>query len=90
MSSDIPFPAPSPGEVRSLVEQDFPELRTLFHQLNNQLGIILANAELLDHGHPSFVYIGGGTLYCFYLLVRYLRLRVDEILSLLFELILIL
>lgn len=25
------------------------ELRTLFHQLNNQLGVILANAELLEH-----------------------------------------
>lgn len=25
-----------------------PELRLLFHQLNNQLGIILANAELLE------------------------------------------
>jgi len=25
-----------------------PELRQLFHQLNNQLGIILAHAELLE------------------------------------------
>jgi hypothetical protein len=25
-----------------------PELRTLFHRLNNQLGIILAQAELLE------------------------------------------
>ena len=25
-----------------------PELRLLFHRLNNQLGIILANAELLE------------------------------------------
>jgi hypothetical protein len=25
-----------------------PELRTLFHRLNNQLGIILAHAELLE------------------------------------------
>jgi len=25
-----------------------PELRTLFHQLNNQLGIILAYAELME------------------------------------------
>ena len=25
-----------------------PELRVLFHQLNNQLGIILAHAELLE------------------------------------------
>lgn len=48
MSSDIPFPAPSAGKVRFSVEQDFPDLRTLLHQLNNQLGIILANAELLE------------------------------------------
>jgi hypothetical protein len=27
---------------------DAPDLRVLFHQLNNQLGIILANAELLE------------------------------------------
>ena len=27
---------------------DAPDLRMLFHQLNNQLGIILANAELLE------------------------------------------
>ena len=25
-----------------------PELRTLFHRLNNQLGIILAHAELME------------------------------------------
>jgi hypothetical protein len=35
-----------------------PELRLLFHQLNNQLGIILAHAELLeikapDEGHRA-------------------------------------
>jgi hypothetical protein len=27
---------------------EIPELRTLFHRLNNQLGIILAHAELLE------------------------------------------
>ena len=48
MSSDIPFPAPSAGKVRFSVEQDFPDLRSLLHQLNNQLVIILANAELLE------------------------------------------
>lgn len=26
-----------------------PEVVTLFHRLNNQLGVILANAELLEH-----------------------------------------
>ena len=35
-----------------------PDLRHLFHQLNNQLGIILAHAELLelkaaDEGHRA-------------------------------------
>jgi hypothetical protein len=28
--------------------EDTPELRALFHRLNNQLGIILAHAELLE------------------------------------------
>lgn len=28
--------------------EDTPDLRDLFHQLNNQLGIILAHAELLE------------------------------------------
>lgn len=28
--------------------EEFPDLRGLFHQLNNQLGIILAHAELLE------------------------------------------
>ena len=32
---------------RGAMEQP-PELRQLFHQLNNQLGIILAHAELLE------------------------------------------
>jgi hypothetical protein len=27
---------------------DSPELRLLFHRLNNQLGVILAHAELLE------------------------------------------
>jgi len=27
---------------------EFPELRLLFHRLNNQLGIILVHAELLE------------------------------------------
>ena len=27
---------------------DSPELRLLFHRLNNQLGIVLAHAELLE------------------------------------------
>ena len=30
-----------------------PDLRTLFHRLNNQLGIILANAELLEAKTPD-------------------------------------
>lgn len=37
--------------THSVVAASFPvtgELRPLFHQLNNQLGIILAHAELLE------------------------------------------
>ena len=32
---------------------DSPELRLLFHRLNNQLGIVLANAELLESKAPD-------------------------------------
>ena len=35
------------GRVRRSVD-DPPDLGLLFHRLNNQLGIILANAELLE------------------------------------------
>jgi hypothetical protein len=47
------LPGTAPGPVESS-----PEMRWLFHQLNNQLGIILAHAELLeakaaDDGHRS-------------------------------------
>ena len=34
-------------QARGLMDE-IPELRTLFHRLNNQLGIILAHAELLE------------------------------------------
>ncbi len=30
-----------------------PDLATLFHRLNNQLGVILANAELLEARGPD-------------------------------------
>jgi hypothetical protein len=32
---------------------ELPELRLLFHRLNNQLGIILAHAELLESKAPD-------------------------------------
>jgi hypothetical protein len=32
---------------------EIPELRLLFHRLNNQLGIILAHAELLESKAPD-------------------------------------
>ena len=32
----------------SPIPQDAPDLREMFHRLNNQLGIILAHAELLE------------------------------------------
>lgn len=35
------------GLTRTCVDEQ-PELGLLFHRLNNQLGIILANAELLE------------------------------------------
>ena len=47
MASDIPFPTLQRGGA-GFPETDASDLRTLFHQLNNQLGIILANAELLE------------------------------------------
>jgi hypothetical protein len=40
-------PAADSGSVRRSVD-DLPDLGLLFHRLNNQLGIILANAELLE------------------------------------------
>ncbi len=40
-------PAADPGSLRRSVD-DAPDLGLLFHRLNNQLGIILANAELLE------------------------------------------
>ena len=36
-----------PHDMLSRAKMD-PELQSLFHQLNNQLGIVLANAELLE------------------------------------------
>ena len=45
MRSQIPFPHPR----TDFLEMDQPtDLGTLVHRLNNQLGIILANAELLE------------------------------------------
>jgi hypothetical protein len=38
-------PITTPGDDTPQID---PELRTLFHRLNNQLGIILAHAELLE------------------------------------------
>jgi hypothetical protein len=43
---------PRPYTVEELLAKrpmdELPELRLLFHRLNNQLGIILAHAELLE------------------------------------------
>ena len=43
---------PGPFTVEELLSRgtmdESPELRLLFHRLNNQLGIILAHAELLE------------------------------------------
>ena len=45
MRSQIPFPyvPPDPFQMEQLTD-----CGALFHRLNNQLGIILANAELLE------------------------------------------
>ena len=40
-------PAAHPGHGRTSVDEP-PDLGLLFHRLNNQLGIILANAELIE------------------------------------------
>ena len=40
-------PAPTPGRERAQVDE-LSDSGRLFHQLNNQLGIILANAELIE------------------------------------------
>jgi hypothetical protein len=47
-------PPPSAEELisRGPMEES-PELRLLFHRLNNQLGIILAHAELLESKAPD-------------------------------------
>ena len=42
-NTQVPFP----DEMSPLVGEE-PEIGTLLHRLNNQLGIILANAELLE------------------------------------------
>ena len=38
---------------RRPMDDESPELRLLFHRLNNQLGIILAHAELLEAKAPD-------------------------------------
>ena len=45
MTGKTLLPFPNPGGVPP---GDVPEIGVLFHRLNNQLGIILANAELLE------------------------------------------
>ena len=49
MASDAPFPTPPTRSDGRVVATGVPaEFSTLLHRLNNQLGIILANAELLE------------------------------------------
>ena len=49
---NISMPAPGPGETAANRLTDaarfHSELQLLFHRLNNQLGIIVAHAELLE------------------------------------------
>lgn len=48
---------PRPFSVEELIAKgsmdESPELRLLFHRLNNQLGIVLAHAELLEAKAPD-------------------------------------
>jgi hypothetical protein len=48
---------PRPFTVEELLSRgpmdETPEMRLLFHRLNNQLGIILAHAELLEGKVPD-------------------------------------
>ena len=48
MSTVVDRPGGSPTGVTPGVSPVELELRTLFHRLNNQLGVILAHAELLE------------------------------------------
>ena len=45
---NISMPVSGPGGPTTTTSQFDSDLRLLFHQLNNQLGIILAHAELLE------------------------------------------
>ena len=45
---NISMPVPEPGPRPSAAPEPASELRLAFHRLNNQLGIILAHAELLE------------------------------------------
>jgi len=44
---------PSADATPGTASSDSPDLGLLFHRLNNQLGIILANAELLEAKLPE-------------------------------------
>jgi hypothetical protein len=44
---------PDEGWLTRSPMDESPELRLLFHRLNNQLGIILAHAELLEAKAPD-------------------------------------
>ena len=53
----MPWRALSVEELQARGPMDeSPELRALFHRLNNQLGIILAHAELLELKSPDEVH----------------------------------
>ena len=51
MPDKTPLPFPNAGTARPL--EEVGRGGALFHQLNNQLGIILANAELLESRLPE-------------------------------------
>ncbi len=46
----------APGDRTEAAPPEIEQVRVLFHRLNNQLGIILAQAELLELKSPDAAY----------------------------------
>ena len=53
LSLGRPGPTGEAGQIGMDAPLTDPQLRMLFHRLNNQLGIVLAHAELLEAKSPD-------------------------------------
>lgn len=53
LSPGDPGPLGEAGQIGMDAPLTDPQLRMLFHRLNNQLGIVLAHAELLEAKAPD-------------------------------------